>query len=93
MRPGVGRDEAAPAAGRGRGPIMCLESATLRRMAECFAGRACHRCGGPAVRLAHGRFYCDRHFPPARAEAGRPPKVRRCLLLGEGRWEAATSVV
>ena len=72
---------------------MCLESETLRRMAECFAGRACQRCGGPAVRLAHGRFYCDRHFPPARAEAGRPPKIWRCLLRSEGRQMAATSAV
>jgi hypothetical protein len=72
---------------------MCLESETLRRMAECFAGRACHRCGRAAVRLARGRFYCDRHLPPARAEAARPPKVRRCLLRGEGRWAAAASVI
>ena len=70
---------------------MCLESETLRRMAACFAGRACCKCGRAAVRLSHGRFYCDRHPPHGRGEAGRPPKVRRCLLQGEGR--AAASVV
>jgi hypothetical protein len=72
---------------------MCLDSETVRRMAECFAGRACRRCGRAAVRLAHGRFYCDRHFPPARAEAGGPPKIRRCLPWSEGRPMAAASVV
>jgi hypothetical protein len=72
---------------------MCLDSETLRRMAECFGGKACQHCGRPAERLAHGRFYCDRHFPHARGEVGRPPKVRRCLLRGEGRWSAATAAV
>ena len=72
---------------------MCLESDTLRRMAECFGGRACHRCGRAAVRLAHGRFYCDRHFPPGRGEMGRPPKIHRCLLRGEERWRAAPVAV
>jgi hypothetical protein len=71
---------------------MGLDSETLRRMAECFAGRACCRCGGAAVRLAHGRFYCDRHFPLAKGKAGRPPKVRRCLLWGERRRLPATSL-
>jgi hypothetical protein len=72
---------------------VCLDSETLRRMAECFAGRACQRYGRAAVRLAHGRFYCGRHFPPGTGEANRPPKVHRCLLRGEGKWAAATSVV
>ncbi len=71
---------------------MCLDSETLRRMAECFAGKTCHRCGRAAVRLAHGRFYCDRHFPHGKGEAARPPKVRRCLLGGE-RWSGATAAV
>jgi hypothetical protein len=61
---------------------MGLDGETLRRLAACFAGRACCRCGGAAERLAHGRFYCVRHFPLARAKAVRPPKARRCLLGG-----------
>jgi hypothetical protein len=72
---------------------MALDRETLRRMAECFGGRACHRCGRATLRLAHGRFYRDRHFPHGRGETGRPPKVRRCLLRGEGRWVAAPAVV
>ena len=61
---------------------MCLDSETLRRLAGCFAGRACCRCGNAAVRLAHGRFYCGRHFPLHRGQAVRPPKARRCLPGG-----------
>jgi alkylation response protein AidB-like acyl-CoA dehydrogenase len=61
---------------------MGLDGETLRRMAKCFAGRACCRCGTAAVRLAHGHFYCDRHFPLDRGGTVRPPKVRRCLLSG-----------
>ena len=72
---------------------MSLESETLRRMAECFRGRTCHRCGRAALRLAHGRFYCDRHFPHRYGETCRAAKVRRCLLRGEGKWEAAAAVV
>jgi hypothetical protein len=71
---------------------MSLESETLRRMAECFGGRACRRCGRAALRLAHGRFYCDRHLPHRYGETCRPPKVRRCLLRGEGTWVAAPAV-
>jgi hypothetical protein len=59
---------------------MGLDSETLRRMAACFAGRACCRCGTAAVRLAHGRFYRDRHFPLDKGKAVRPPKACRCLL-------------
>jgi hypothetical protein len=58
---------------------MQLEPETLRRMAACFTGRFCKRCGGPAERLAHGRFYCGRHFPSARsAHEAALPKVYRC---------------
>jgi hypothetical protein len=71
---------------------MGLDSETVRRIAECFGGRACRRCGRAAVRLAHGWFYCDRHFPHVKGEAGRPPKVRRCLLWGERRRVPATSL-
>jgi hypothetical protein len=60
---------------------MGLESETLRRMAACFAGRVCCRCGRPAERLVHHRFYCSRHFLRGnlpRVEAAR--KVYRCCL-------------
>lgn len=76
-----------------RGLTMGLESETLRRMAECFGGRACRRCGRAAVRLAHGRFYCDRHLPPSRGEMGRPPKTYRCQLRGEGSWRASPAAL
>jgi hypothetical protein len=57
---------------------MQLEPETLRRMAACFAGQFCHRCGGPAARLVHGRFYCPRHCPPARSpKREAAPKVYR----------------
>jgi hypothetical protein len=58
---------------------MKLEGATVRRMAECFAGRACCRCGHPAARLARRRFYCDRHFPRGKPGA-EVPKVYRCQV-------------
>ena len=61
---------------------MGLDSETLRRLAACFAGRACCRYGTAAVRLAHGRFHHDRHFPLHRGQAVQPPKARRCLLGG-----------
>jgi hypothetical protein len=58
---------------------MQLEPKTLRRMAACFAGRSCRRCGGPAERLAHGLFYCGRHYPPPRSTRWlAAPKVYRC---------------
>jgi len=48
-------------------------------MAACFAGQSCRRCGGPAERLVHGRFYCGRHCPAVRsAQAEAAPKVYRC---------------
>jgi hypothetical protein len=56
-----------------------LESETIRRMAACFARQTCCKCGGVAVRLAHRRFYCDRHFPGVK-EAAEAPKVYRCLV-------------
>jgi hypothetical protein len=57
---------------------MQLERETLRRMAACFAGRFCCRCGGPAERLVHGRFYCGWHCPPAGPPQGEAaPKVYR----------------
>jgi hypothetical protein len=59
---------------------MCLESETVRRLAECFAGRVCRRCGHTAGRLARGRFYCDRHLPRDRAAAGGPARVYRCRV-------------
>jgi hypothetical protein len=58
---------------------MILDDETLRRMAASFAGRACCKCGRAAVRLAHRCFYCDRHFPLAKA-AEPVPKVYRCVL-------------
>ena len=61
---------------------MCPDSKTVRQTAACVAGKSCHRCGRAAVRLAHGWFYCDRHFPHGKGAAGQPP---RCLLRGEGR--------
>ena len=58
---------------------MQLEPETLRRMAACFAGRFCRRCGGPAERLVHGHYYCGRHRPPVRSTQGEAvPKVYRC---------------
>jgi hypothetical protein len=57
---------------------MQLEPKTLRKMAACFAGRSCRRCGGPAERLAHGRFYCRRHYPLARLTRQADPTVYRC---------------
>jgi hypothetical protein len=56
---------------------MTLERETVRKMAECFAGCACCKCGRSAVRLAHGRFYCDRHFPLGKAKWEERPKVYR----------------
>jgi hypothetical protein len=60
---------------------MMLDSQTVRRMAACFAGRSCCKCGRTAVRLAHRRFYCDRHFPHARSAAEEAPRVYRCVLM------------
>jgi hypothetical protein len=58
-----------------------LEPETLRRMAACFAGRACCRCGRPAERLVHQRFYCDHHFPVGRTtQRDIPPKVYHCWV-------------
>jgi hypothetical protein len=51
---------------------VCLDSETVRRGGECFAGRSCHRCGRAAVWLAHGWFYCPRHFPHGKGEVCRP---------------------
>jgi len=63
---------------------MSLELETQRRMAACFAGHFCRRCGGPAERLAHGRFYCGRHCPPARSTRREAvPKVYKCRF---GPW-------
>jgi hypothetical protein len=42
---------------------MNLDSETVRRMAECFGRQTCCRCGRPAERLRHHRFYCISHFP------------------------------
>jgi hypothetical protein len=57
---------------------MELERETLRRLAECFGGRSCCRCGQPAERLIHHRFYCSRHFPrDLFAGWERAPKVYR----------------
>jgi hypothetical protein len=59
---------------------MCLNSETVRRLAECFAGRLCRRCGHAAERLAGGRFYCGRHLPRDRAAAEEPAKVYKCRV-------------
>jgi hypothetical protein len=67
---------------------MGLERETLRRMAECFGGHTCCRCGRPAERLAGHRFYCGRHFPLDRSLKGEPsPTVYRCHVSREG-WAA-----
>jgi hypothetical protein len=58
---------------------MIFDNQTIRRMSACFAGQTCCKCGHKAVRLAHRRFYCQRHFPPVRA-ADVVPKVYRCVL-------------
>jgi hypothetical protein len=69
---------------------MELEGATLRRLAECFGGRTCRRCGRPAERLAGHRFYCARHFPHERSLQGAPPpRVYRCRLSRD-EWAALT---
>jgi hypothetical protein len=58
---------------------MELDSETLRRMAECFGRQTCCRCGRPAERLTHSRFYCIRHYPGGRATGWEPSgKVYRC---------------
>jgi hypothetical protein len=58
---------------------MQLDPETVRRMAACFAGRYCRRCGGPAERLFHGRFYCDGHRPlPRSTQEEVVPKVYKC---------------
>jgi hypothetical protein len=58
---------------------MQLERETLEKMAACFGGRFCRRCGKPAERLSHGRFYCDRHYPRIAFPQGESiPKVYRC---------------
>jgi hypothetical protein len=60
---------------------MELERETVRRMAECFARRNCWRCGRPADRLSHNRFYCASHFPCGRsARWESAPKVYKCHL-------------
>jgi hypothetical protein len=67
---------------------MALESETLRRMAECFAGRTCCRCGRPAERLTGKRFFCGRHFPREESCQGElSPRVYRCHLSREA-WAA-----
>jgi hypothetical protein len=64
---------------------MGLERETLRRMAECFGGRACCRCGRPAERLARHHFYCSSHFPRPRTGAGEPPPtVYKCHVSPRG---------
>ena len=57
---------------------MMLDGETVRRMAACFAGRTCCRCGRTAVRLAHRRFYCDHHFPGAKARRRSPRSTDAC---------------
>jgi hypothetical protein len=69
-----------PDHGETRRVATCLESVTLQRLAECFAGRACRRCGLAAARLAHGRFYCDRHFRRDKARSGEGAKVYKCRV-------------
>jgi hypothetical protein len=66
---------------------MGLEPATLRRLAACFAGHVCCRCGRPAERLWHQRFYCARHLARARpGEAEVALRVYHCWLgVGAGR--------
>jgi hypothetical protein len=60
---------------------MNLDSETIRRLAECFGRRRCCRCGQPAERLAHNRFYCGRHFVRRRPAGEWPtPKVYHCLV-------------
>lgn len=59
---------------------MQLEPKTLRRMAACFAGRSCRRCGEPAERLVHGRFYCGRHYPLVASPEGQAaPRIYKLV--------------
>jgi hypothetical protein len=60
---------------------MMLDNETLRKMTACFAGRTCCRCGRTAVRLAHRRFYCDRHFPRDKHSGEEVPKVYHWVAL------------
>jgi hypothetical protein len=53
-----------------------LDPKTERKIRECFAGRSCCECGRPAVRLDHGRFYCDRHYPYEVTADGAPRVYR-----------------
>ena len=41
-------------------------------VAQVSVRRSCHRCGRAAVWLAHGWFYCARHFPHGMGKACRP---------------------
>ena len=62
---------------------MSLECKTLRRMAECFGGQVCRRCGRPAERLFHNHFYCQAHRPRG---PGADPAPRGYRLCPGGRW-------
>jgi hypothetical protein len=59
---------------------MGFDPQTEQRMQELFGGKQCCLCGRPARRLAHDRFYCDRHFlrgkraPGPRAPAATVPQ-------------------
>jgi hypothetical protein len=58
---------------------MELERETVRRMAECFGRQTCCRCGRPAERLTHSRYYCNRHYPCGRSAGWEPsPKTYKC---------------
>ncbi len=61
---------------------MELERETLQKMAACFGGHFCRRCGRPAERLSHGCFYCGRHYPQIRLpQQELAPRVYRCYPL------------
>jgi hypothetical protein len=63
---------------------MGFDPQTEERLRELFGGRRCCRCGRPAARLAHDRFFCERHFHGG----GRGPGVKAAgtaaIREGEG---------
>jgi len=67
---------------------MQLERETVQRMAECFGKQTCCRCGRPAERLSHKRFYCISHFPCGRSARWEPSRrVYKCMLAPGRAWE------
>jgi hypothetical protein len=59
-----------------------LDPRTIRLMEEAFGSQPCRVCGGPSIRLLHGKFFCQEHLPDYPNLIGERPrtKVRRCKL-------------